>query len=301
MWTVFSIFLLLLSVAFFVFRRAFPIPWFARYCYWWGGGFLFLFLAVQLFFWLRPAPVPLSPNEAGAVRDALASAIERAERSGVSVPATAAVVHFSSDPTDEATEALRGELAARAGWTPVSGSPAVAFLKGVAKALYEATSVDEYLLPGRRVGIDVVFYGTLRGVSSSNGVGRALLSVSAYDTRSGRTVFSDEFAGEYPRVRTAVGRAVVAKPRSARWWIFAIFAILLPWILAPLSARVLSLRSNAANAGVLAALVALDLLAGALLFYDIGSRSLAAAGVALLCVAYDLVCCEFISRRATLR
>ena len=298
MWSIFGIFLLLLSVALFVLRHAFPIPWFARHCYWWGGGFLFLFLAIQLWFWLAPRPTPYTANEAEAVRAAVVETIEKAEKAGVARPATVAVVHLVSDPTDEATAILRRELAAREGWTAVSGSPAVAFLKGLAKSLYEATSVDEYLLPGRRVGIDVLFYGTVRGVATIDGMSRAVVSLTVYDTRTGKEVLSEEVAGTYPRVHTAVGRAVVATSRTSRGWIFGAIVVLLPWIASPLLLRVLTRRTNGASAGALAGLVALDAVAGLVLFYGIGGRIGIAALVLLACVVYDLVCCEILSRRA---
>jgi hypothetical protein len=158
--------------------------------------------------------------------------------------------------------------------------------------------VDEYLRPGRRVGIDVLFYGTVRSVASYDGISRATLSVKVYDTRTGKNLFADDVTASYPKVHTAIGRSVVATPRSRRWWIFAAIALVLPWAFAPLTLRVLGRRSNSANAGVLAALVGLDLIAGAILFYGIAGHTLAAAAVVLICVLYDLACCEFLSRRS---
>ena len=299
MWPIFGIFLLLLSVALFVLRHAFPIPWFARHCYWWGGGFLFLFLAIQLWFWLAPRPTPYTANEAEAVRAAVVETIEKAEKAGVARPATVAVVHLVSDPTDEATAILRGELAAREGWTVVSGSPAVAFLKGLAKSLYEATSVDEYLLPGRRVGIDVLFYGTVRGVATIDGMSRAVVSLTVYDTRTGKEVLSEEVAATYPRVHTAVGRAVVAKSRSTRAWIFGIVVALLPWVTVPLTKRLLERRENGASAIALSGLVVCDILLGLFLFYGVSGHMLAAALVTLGCLAYNVLCLEILSRKVS--
>ncbi len=298
MWTVFGIVLLLLGAYFCFLRNAFALPFVSGHPLWWFGSILGLFLLAQIWFWLRPAPVPLAANEVTAVREAIRGALEKTESVDGVLPATAAVVHFASDPTDEATGVLRSELAARDGWKPVTGSPAVAFLKSLGKTLNEATSVDEYLRPGRRVGIDVVFYGTVRSVATYEGISRATLSVKAYDTRTGKTLFADDVTESYPKVRTAVGRAVVAKSRYSRRWIFAGIVLLLPWVFAPLSLPVLGRRSNGSNAGVLASLVGLDLIAGAVLFYGISSHALAAAGVVLACVFYDLVCCEILSRRS---
>jgi hypothetical protein len=142
----------------------------------------------------------------------------------------------------------------------------------------------------------VLFYGTVQAVASYDGISRATLTVKAYDTRTGKNLFADDVTASYPKVRTAVGRSVVATPRSKRWWIFAAIALVLPWALAPLTLGILGRRSNGANAGVLATLVGLDLIAGAILFYGIAGHALAAAGVILLCAIYDLVCCEFLSR-----
>lgn len=256
-----------------------------------------LFLLAQIYFWLSPRPDPLTANEAEAVRTAVVEMLEKTEKAGAALPATAAVVHLVSDRTDEATAILRREIAARDGWTLVQGSPAAAFLKGVAKTLYEATSVDEYLTPGRRVGIDVVFYGTLRGVVSTNGVSRADLSLTAYDTRIGKQILAAEAQGAYPRVHTAVGRAVVAKSRSTRGWIFGLLVALLPWATVPLTKRLLERRENGASAAALGGLVVADIFLGLFLFYGLAGHTLATALVAFVCLVYNVACLEILSRR----
>ncbi len=295
---VFAIILLLIAVHFWILSRG------AAHVLLFGvnpGWLLFsvggLFLLAQIYFWLSPRPKPLTANESEAVRDAIVEVLEKAEKSGVSLPATAAVVHLVSDRTDEATAILRREIAAREGWTLVKGSPASAFLKSLGKTLYEATSVDEYLTPGRRVGIDVVFYGTLRGVASANGVSRADVALTAYDTRLGKQILAEEAQGSYPRVRTAVGRAVVAKSRATRGWIFGIFVALLPWATIPLTKRLLERRENGASAVALAGLVLADILLGLFLFYGLSGHTLAVALVTLGCLAYNVFCLEILSRR----
>lgn len=298
MWTVFAILFLLLSVSLFVLRHAFPIPLLARHCFWWGGGLAVLFVLCQLWFWLRPSPIPFSTKESAAVRDAVQQVLnDVSEADGFATPVSVAVVHLVSDPTDEATMTLRREIATREGWTLVNGSPAVAFIKSLAKTIYEATSVDEYLRPGARVGIDVVFYGVLNHVSTDGGISRASLTLTAYDTRKGKDLFKGDVNGEFPRVRTAVGRAVVAKSRSSRIWIFAAIVLLLPWVSAPLSLRVLSRRTNSTSALVLGALVVLDVVVGLFLFY--GFASYIALAVLAVCIVYDLTCAEILSRRVT--
>lgn len=298
MWTVFAILFLLLSVSLFVLRHAFPIPLLARHCFWWGGAFLGAFVLFQLWFWLRPAPVPLSSNESAAVRAAVAETLDSIEKNDGFSRSSAAVVHLVSDPTDEATAILRHELADREAWSLVSGSPAIAFVKSLAKTIYEATSVDEYLRPGARVGIDVVFYGVLNHVSTEAGVSRASLTLTAYDTRSGTNLFKGDVVGEFPKTSTAIGRAIVAKSRSSRGWIFAITVLLLPWIFAPLSLRVLSHRTNGASAAVLCAIVLADALLGLVLFYGVSSQLPAALCILSVCAAYDLLCCELLSRHS---
>ena len=297
MWTVFAIVFLLLSAAMFVLRHAFPIPFLAHHCYWWGASFLIVFVLFQLWFWLRPSPIPFSTNEAEAVRSAVEEALARAEKADGFRPATAAVVHFVSDPTDEATEILRRELAARDGWTLVNGSPALSFVKSIAKTVYEATSVDEYLRPGARVGLDVVFYGVLNHVSTEKGVSRASVTLTAYDTRIGLNLFKGDVTGSFPRVRTALGRAVVAKSRSSRIWIFSIVALLLPWVSSPLSLKVLAHKDNGASAAVLGALTLVDVIVGAILFYDVSDHLFRAVCVVAVCVFYNLVACEVLARR----
>ena len=294
----FGIVLLLLAGHLLFIGRLAALPFLAAHPFRLFGGLVGLFLIVQVWLWLRPAPVPLTPDEEKAVRDAAAQAVARAGAEAGALPATAAVVHLHGDPTDQATAAFRAELADKSGWTSVAGSPAAAFLKSVGKTLYEATSVDEYLRPGSRVGIDVVFYGRLAGVSTTNGVSRASLAVSAYDTRAGRTLASGSFEGEFPRLKTAMARAAVRTPLRARVWAFAAFALLLPWACAPLVFRARRARSNTASAALLAGLTGADLILGGLLFYGLGGHALAVILAALACIAWNLAVGEFLARRA---
>lgn len=298
MWILFGIALLLFAGHLLFASRFVALPFLSARPFLWFGGFVVLFLAVQIWFWLSPAPLPLTPDQEKAVRDAVSQAVGKAAAVDGTLPAKAAVVHLHDDPTDQATAAFRAELSEHEGWTPVEGSPAVAFIRSVGKTLYEATSVDEYLRPGARVGIDVVFYGSLRSVSTSNGVSRAVLSVSAYDTRNGAKTVSESFAGEFPRLRTAVARAAVRTSIRARVWIFLIFALLLPWASAPIAFRVRRARSNAASAALLSGLVGADLMAGGLLFYGFSDRAAAVIAVILACITWNLLSCEILSRCA---
>ena len=298
MYIVFGIVLLLLAGHLLFLGRLVSLPLLSAHPFRWFGGLVGIFLLVQVWFWLRPSPVPLTPDQEKAVRDAAAQVVDAAAGAVGTLPATAAVVHLHGDPTDQATMAFRTELVGRKGWTPVAGSPAMAFLKSVGKTLYDATSVDEYLRPGLRVGIDVVFYGTLRGVSTTNGVSRAALAVSAYDTRSGRTVVSDVFEGEFPRLHTAVARAAVRTPLRTRIWIFGVFVLALPLICAPLAFRARRARSNAASAALLSGLVGADLVLGGLLFYGLSGRAFSVILAVLACLVYDWLVSEILARRA---
>ena len=298
MYIAFGLILLLLAGHLLFLGRLVSLPFLAARPFRWFGLVVGLFLLFQVWCWLRPSPVPLTPDQERAVRDAVSQAIGKAAAVEGTLPATAAVVHLHGDPTDQATAAFRAELAGRDGWTAVAGSPAVSFLKSVGKTLYEATSVDEYLRPGARVGIDVVFHGRLLGVSTTNGVSRATLSLSAYDTRRGETVASGSYEGEFPRLRTAVARAAVRTPLRTRIWIFAVFALALPWVCAPLAFRVRRARSNAASAALLAGLTGADLVLGGILFYGLSGRALSVILVVLACIGWNLLVSELLARRA---
>jgi len=254
-----------------------------------------LFFGVQVYFWLRPAPVPLLPEEREAVRAAVGQALDAARGVEGLLPASVVAVHLSRDPSDDATAVLREELERRDGWTPVKGTPATAFVRDVAKTIMEATSLEECLRAGRRVGIDVVVRGKLDAVASTNGTASAALYLSLYDTRKGADVVTGAFQGTWPPPKQAPsGRA--ASP--ARKWVFALLALLLPWIAVSFVVRAREARSNAASALLLAGLLAADALAGLLLVRHFFAHAGAAAAVLACCFVYNLIVCEIISRRA---
>ena len=266
--------------------------------FWGATALLAGFLGYQGYVWLYASKGSLSADQASAVREAVGSALDEFAAKGGGFPARAGIMHLRNDPTDGATRILRHELESRPGWVPVDSSPVKAFLQGIAQTVQDATSADEYLRPGSRVGIDVVFYGTLRDVSTTNGISRAELSLTAYDTRAGRKLVSGVRSAEFPKVSTGLGRSVVRHSRALRIWIFLLFAAALPWIAAPVVHKVREARSNAASALLLAGLLAVDALAGALLFVALSARSVAVSVVLVLCLSYNLLVCEYHAHRS---
>lgn len=263
-------------------------------------GLAALFLGVQVFFWLRPAPVPLRPEEREAVRAAVGQALDAAKGIEGLLPASVVAVHLSDDPSDDATAVLREELERRNddGWTPVKGTPAAAFVRDVAKTIMEATSLEECLRAGRRVGINVVVRGKLDAVTSTNGTASAALYLSLYDTRKGADVVSGAFQGAWPPPQTDHSARSSRGLSTARKWVFALFALLLPWIAASFVVKAREARSNTASALLLTALACADALAGFLLVGHFFAHAGAATAVLVGCFVYNLVVCEVISRRA---
>ena len=255
------------------------------------------FLGVQAWLWLKPSRVPLSPDQAVAVRQAVSEAVDRFAADGGVLPARAAVVPLRGDPTDEATEFLRAELAERDGWTLLAGSPVKTFLKQVGHTMVDATGADEYLRPGARVGIDVVFHGRVLDVSTTNGISRTSLALAAYDTRRGTTVFSETFVSEYPKVRTAAGRAAIAVSHRGRVFLFSLFALVLPFAAAPLVFVVAERKSNLASATLMGGLAAIDLLLIAFFFYGLSGHAFALCLSLAVCFVYNLFVCEMLARR----
>jgi hypothetical protein len=294
MWTIFALICLFVVVGAHFFRGArllflgyLTTPLFL--------GLAVIFLGVQVFFWLRPAPVPLKPEEREAVRTAVGQALDAAKNVEGLMPATVAVVHLSGDPSDDATAVLREELERRDGWTPIKGTPAAAFVRDVAKTIMEATSVEECLRAGRRVGIDVIVRGKLDAVTSTNGTASAALFLSLYDTRKGADVISGAFQGSWPP--PAPVARLGASSVSGKW-IFGVFALLLPWLAAAVVIRAREARSNIASALLLAGLLALDMLVGAFFVKGLFSGVGIAISVGAVCLIYNLVVCEILSRRA---
>ena len=256
------------------------------------------FLGYQGYVWLHGTKNTLPPDQAAALRAAVSDAIDSFVEKGGVLPARVAVVHLRNDPDDHATDILREELRAREGWDLLETSPVRAFLGSVATTMVNATSVDECLRPGSRVGIDVVFYGAVGEVSSTNGISRAALDVSAYDTRVSSKVVAGRQEAEYPPVRSAAGKAVIKRPRSLRAWIFAAIALVLPWLAAPVVWKVREAKSNAASAALMAGLLAIDALAGYILFFGLSDRPFGVALALLLCFVYNLVIAEALAHRA---
>lgn len=255
------------------------------------------FLGLQAWFWLRPRTVPLSADQAVATRMASALALDRFERSGGALPATAVVAHLSDDPTGAATEALRAEISHRDGWTLAKGSPVKAFLQGIGSSILDAKTAGELFAPGKQIGIDVVFTGRLLSVSTVDGISHAELEVSAWDVRLGTTVFSEKFTEEYPKFSTALRRTAARQPRTARIVVFFLLVLALPWALRGVVERVREQKSNTASAVLMVGLLACDVLFGLVLFYGIDQHAVLAVLGLLILQIYNLAVCEAIAHR----
>lgn len=281
-----------------LFRCLYPRSSGGQRIFWMVFALVAVFVSIQGYLWLYGCRGSLTNDQASAVRTAVSTALDDFTREGGALPASAAVLHLRNDRTDRVTAALRKELASRKGWTVVSSSPARAFLKSLASTLDSATSLDEALRPGSHVGIDVIFYGSVADVSTTNGVSRAEISLSAYDTRVGRRVVSGVREAEYPRVETATGRKVVRFPLARRMLAGAVFVILLPWLCAPVVRRVREAKSNAASTALMAGFLAADALCGALLFFGLSDRAFGVALALLVCFIYNLAVSEYIANRS---
>lgn len=255
------------------------------------------FFALQVWLWLRPRAIPLSSDQIVAARAASALALDRFERGGGALPATAVVARFSDDPSGGATEALRAEIAGRDRWTLAADSPVKAFLRRIGSSLCDAKTAGELLSPGNHVGIDVIFYGRLVSASTLDGVSRVELEVSAYDARRGGEVLSGTFAERYPKVSTALGRRTVRQSRRTRIVVFALLVLALPWALRGVVERVRERKSNLASSVLMVGLFACDVLFGSVLFYGVAGRAILAAVGLLVLLVYNLAVCETIARR----
>ena len=281
-----------------LFRCLYPSGVVARRVFWTCLAVIAGFSAYQVYLWLYGCRGSLTDDQTAAVQVAVSNAVDDFAASGGALPARAVVVHFLNDGTDRVTQAVRRELSSRDDWTLVSSSPVRAFVGSISSSISSASSVDEVLRPGNRVGIDVIFYGSVADISTTNGISRAEISISAYDTRRGRRIVSGVREAEYPVVGTETGRKVAKVSRARRVAAGIVIALLLPWLCAPIVFKVREAKSNAASAALMSGLLACDAFCGHFLFFGLSERPFGVVSALLLCFTYNLIVCEALARRA---
>jgi hypothetical protein len=261
----------------------------------WVMAAVVLFLLWQAWVFERPRPRAYSVAEVRAIETAVRRSTDLLAEVTPG-PTRFAVAHFRDDDRDLVTEGFRDALAGRDGWTVVQGSPVNAFLRDVGRAVSEATSLDEVVHAGRRVGIDVVVSGRLLAVGSTNDTGTAAIRVGAYDTRPGAWILRDTVAAEWrPGVAQRVSMVFGRLGWFLRLVLWLAFTGLLPWVTPFVTRWALARKSNAASALAVGGYTMADMAVLVLFFGPSvsGGAGWLAFFVALAaCGAYNFIACE---------
>lgn len=265
------------------------------------GGLLMLVLAWQFWVFLQPRPRVLTPEEANAVQ---LLARDVGDRLAVQVqgPARFGVAHFIGDERDALTDAVREELATRAGWTVEQGSIIEKFLEDIGRAIARATSIEEIVQAGQKVELDVLVAGRVLALETTNGAGRAVAQVYAYDLRPGAWVVRETLTAAWtPNALQQAGRRMQQASPMARLAIWIAVVVLLPWLTAFATHRALERKSNFSSFVVLGSYT----LAGVALAMALTGFAVQGGGAAarllfalVLCALYNYWACERIADRA---
>ena len=262
------------------------------------------FVVWQGVVFMKPRPEPWSPTQQRALADMASQFADRlADASQAQAesetPLRTGIIYLGNDPLGEATEALREVLEQDSRFALDKKSVPVRFLTDIKNAVSSASSINEIMHAGRNVSLDLVIWGKVDSVDLEQEYGRATATLQVIRPGSPdahRTIGLTGYDRPEPEVITP---AVVQAPL----WLtgVAILAVLLlPWVGAPLVSRVVTMKSNAASAGLLATHMgaAIAGLAVCGVFKAAGDWQPAALGTAVcLIAAYDFWACEQIAAR----
>ena len=272
------------------------------------------FVLWQAWVFLRPAPRPYSAAEQAAIRNLCGQACNRIERvlaargetdgqeqggTHSDAPLVFGVAHFLNDPSDGFTAIMRDVIAGRDAWRVEEMSVIQKFLSDVTAAVMNATSLDEIVHAGRRVGLDVVVAGKVVGTGETGGEGFAEAMFVVYDVRGGQVLFREVLSATWrPSAAARVSRGLRQVHPLLRLLAWLALVFMLP-LLTPFATHwAVGRKSNFASFALLAAYTIADLFL-ALLFS--GFRLEGPPRAVLLCLAvaacglYNYRVCERIA------
>ncbi|MBN1672412.1 MAG: hypothetical protein JXR37_15335 [Kiritimatiellae bacterium] len=265
---------------------------------------IFAYVVWQAWIFFRPRPREYVEAELGAIQmvcgdvaDALAQAVSNKTVFGVA--------HFANDPSDAFTRTMKAALGMNPEWQVIEQSVIQKFLTDITKAVTDATSLEEVVGAGRRVGIDVIVVGRVVSVEETGIGARAEAQVHVYDARPGqwllqKTVSQEWEPGVEPKFEVAPARKARKLHVIWRFLMWAGFVVLLPLATPFVTHWAVERKTNWASFGALAAYTAADVLVALLCsgFRLIGmAHGLGLVGALLVCAAYNYYVCERIAAR----
>lgn len=264
------------------------------------AGVFVAFMVWQGWVFMRPAPREYTAAEQAAVRNLCRDAVDRVARQ-LPGDKVIGVAHFLDDPSDEFTATMREAASAKADWCVEEASIVQRFLADISIAVKNATSLDEIVNAGRRVGLDLVIAGKVLGTEVVEGKATARATVIAYDVKAGKTVLNASLSDTWkPTVAARVADDIQGRHPLFRLAIWLLLVLLLPVATPFATYWALTRQRNAASFGLLAAYTTADLVLGSLLAGEWGQGG---AGVLWFCLAvatcaaYNYWICEKIAER----
>ena len=209
---------------------------------------IILFLAWQLWVFLSPRPRDYSVAELNALKSVFSKTADRIAEKAPG-PARFGVAGLANDQSDTATLILRTELASRKDWIVAEGSPVAKFLADVTKTVVKASSLDEIVNAGRQVELDIIVAGRIITVEKTQGESaQAAVQLYAYDVRKGQWIVKDTVTETwYPNPVDHAMDAIRHTKRGYRITLWIVTVLLLPWITAFATHKVLERKSNLAS------------------------------------------------------
>ena len=257
-------------------------------------GALALFLGYQAVVLTLPAPREFTETEKRAVQSAAETMADELERRIEGNPRLG-IARFLKDSNDTVTETVRNEFTERSetgSWQVREGSVIANFLSDISSAVAGATTPDEVIHAGRRVGLDMVVGGRVQEVSGSRDEGRVVIRAVAYDFQEGRTTMNEIITGTWrgaPEVRDETVWSGLY-PGLLGWLIWMGCILLLPRLTSVLIRKAMEQQSNTASAILLVAYTAGDAILGWLLVgfpFTMFGGAIGAAAVIILCGLYN--------------
>lgn len=229
---------------------------------------LFGFVAWQAWTFSRPLPRTFTPRELEVLENAVARALQPLEERLAGTPTRFAIARFFHDAGDEVTASTRLQIADHPEWTVLDSSPIQQFLSDITATILQATSLDEIVHAGRRVGIDVLIAGDVLRADTTEDNVSAAIRFNAYDTRTSEWLVAGVYESTWtPSTVTRAGLRIRNLPGLIKWLIWLALIISLPWLAAPLIHRTVEQKNNLRSFLTLGSLTLLNLIP-ALLFWE---------------------------------
>lgn len=208
--------------------------------------FIGLFVFWQFWTFLAPHPDPLQVEELAAVHDACADFIQELQEKAGERRLIFGSVRFQNDPSGEVTTAVEAAISSHPSWK-IDESPIVQRIVGdIAKAIADATSIDDVMKAGQNVSLDAVVLGKVRDIAILPGGSTATIEFHVRDLRNGGWLLQQSITGTWEPSLIDALRAPI--PGWIRLIIWIVIVATLPWITQPVIHIAVEAKSNHASA-----------------------------------------------------